>query len=361
GAYSGKIINGEVYGRGAIDNKGATMMQLYAMTRLLKTDAYKKGQYNVTFLSVSCEETQCEGGIKYVMDNYLELLNPVVVIGEGPSELTSLIEGEFNHPIFGVSVAHKRTYWLHLELENNTSGHGSVTPLNYSNKSMVASLNKLTNKKNKTIFNELNVNLLKSIAKHQKGLKRLMLNNPRFFKAFLVPQLRKQPELYSLFSNTVTLTNIYTNSHSINKIPTKTEAYLDCRLLPSTDEDEFLNFIKKQLNNDAIKITIVENMPVIKPSPIENVYYKNLKKAILDKYPDAEILPIMLPNVNDLGSFRAKNVLAYASIPVYLTRDHIESIHNKNEHISVQALYDGTEVYYNFLRNMLALNETEAK
>ncbi len=352
GAYSGKIINGEVYGRGTIDNKGVALMQLSAILQLLNDKKFKSGNYNVTFLAVSCEETQCDGGVKYVIENYLDELNPVVVIGEGPSELATLIGGTFKHPIFGVSVAHKRAFWLKLELENHTSGHGSITPLEYGNKSMVASLNKLTKKKNKAIYNDLNVNLLKALGAHKKGFEKLLLKHPKLFKPILMPQLRKQPELFALFSNTITLTNIYTNSDTYNKIPTKTGAYLDCRLLPSIDENEFLKDLKKRLNNDAIKITVVENMPRTKPSSISNIYYKNLENAILNKYPDAEVLPLMLPNINDLGSFRAKNVLAFASIPVYLSREQAESIHNENEHISIRLLYDGAEVYYDFLKNL---------
>ncbi len=348
-AYSGKIINGEVYGRGAIDNKGAAIMQLFSIVKYLNSPNSKNSKHNITFLSVSCEESQCDGGVKYVIDNYLDQLNPVVVIGEGPSELTSLIEGEFKHPIFGISLAHKRAFWLNLELSINTSGHGSITPLEYANKEMVTALNKLVKKKNKTIFNELNTSFLKTLGTHKKGFEKMILKNPKLFKPILVPQLRKQPELFALFSNTITLTNIYTDNHSYNKIPTKIGAYLDCRLLPLTNELDFLNEIKKRLKNDSIKITVVENMPKTKPSITNNIYYKNLSKAIEEKYPTSKVMPIMLPNINDLGAFRAKGIPAYASIPVYLSRDQVEGIHNKNESISISSIYDGAEVYFDFL------------
>ena len=351
-AYSGKIIDTKIYGRGAIDNKGTALMQLYGILQLLNDKEFKSGNYNITFLAVSCEETQCEGGVKYVIENYLDVLNPIVVIGEGPSELATLIGGTFKYPIFGVSVAHKRAFWLKLELENHTNGHGAVTPLEYGNKSMVASLNKLIKKKRKSTYNDLNIRLLKSLSVHEKGFKKLILRHPKLFKPILIPQLRKQPEIFALFSNTITLTNIYTDSDTYNKIPTKTGAYLDCRLLPSTDENEFLKDIKKRLNNDAIKITVVENMTRTKPSSITNIYYRNFENAILNKYPNAEVLPLMSPNINDLGYFRAKNILGFASIPVYLPYNQAESIHNKNEHISIQLLYDGAEVYYTFLKNL---------
>jgi acetylornithine deacetylase/succinyl-diaminopimelate desuccinylase-like protein len=351
-AYSGKIIGNKVFGRGAIDNKGAALMQLSAMVQYLNNEDLKNNKYNITFLAVSCEETQCAGGINYVLDEFLEILNPVVVIGEGPSELTSILGGSFENPIFGISISQKRPLWLELELKSNTNGHGSITPLKYANKDMVAALNKLTKKKNKAIYNDLNVSFLKNLAAQKKGFEKIILKNPKLFKPILTPKLRKHPEMFSLFSNTITLTNIQTNSTSFNKISSKTTAYLDCRLLPRTDEGEFLKEIKKRLGNDQIKITIVAHSNKNDPSSIENMYYKNLEEAISRKYTDATIIPLFLPNVSDLKAFRRNNISAYATIPVYLSRKQVEAVHNKNENISIESLYDGAEVYYNFIRIM---------
>ncbi len=44
-------------------------MQLASVIELNSLYQNKTIPYNVTFLAVSCEETQCDGGIKYVVDN----------------------------------------------------------------------------------------------------------------------------------------------------------------------------------------------------------------------------------------------------------------------------------------------------
>ncbi len=351
--FSGKIINGEVYGRGAVDNKGAAVMQLASILNIFKNAAIKDSKYNITFLAVSCEEKQGKGGVAYVIENHFDELNPVVVIGEGPTEITSLIGGKFNNPIFAVSVAHKRSFWLNLKREMYTMGHGSVTPLQYANKEMVEALDKLVSKKPKAIFNDLNTDILKTIAGHKKGIEKFLLSHPRFFKPILIPQLRKQPELFALFCNTVTLTNVNSNNTAYNIIPTSVEAFIDCRLLPDKDEGEFIDYIQKTLKNDSIKVSIIENMPKTSPSPTNNIYYQNLSKAIQLNYPGSEVTTVMMPNVNDLGAFRAKGVLAFATIPVYLKKEHIEGIHNRDEHIPIEALYNGAQVYFDYLHFML--------
>ncbi len=353
GKFSGKISKGNIYGRGAIDNKGAAIMQLGGMIKFLKDQPLKKSEYNVTFLAVSCEETQCKGGVNYVIDYYLDLLNPVVVIGEGPTELSTLIGGDFSNPVFAVSVAHKRAFWLHLELEHKGMGHASVTPLRYANKDMVEALDRLIDRKPKAIYNEVNVNFLKSLGKYKKGVEGFVLKHPRLFKFLLISQLRARPEIFSIFSNSITLTNINSNNKTCNIIPKKAEAYLDCRLLPEKDEKEFLKELKKTLKNDSIKITITESMPKTKPSSTENIYFYNLEKAIQQNYPNSEVIPVMMPNVSDLGAFRVKGITAFASIPVYLTMEHVESIHNGNEMLPVRSLYDGARVFYNYISLMM--------
>ncbi len=347
--FSGKIENGKVYGRGAVDNKGAAVMQLAAVIRAGKLIQKNDLQFNVTFLAVSCEETQCGTGVAYVIKNYLELLNPATVIGEGPSELSKLIPGEFKNHIFGVSLAHKRSLWLNLTLALETAGHGSVTPLSYANKDMVKALERVVTKKQKLHFNEINAGILKTLGLHRKGLEKLVLSHPKFFKPLLVGKLRSEPELFSIFSNTITLTNITSSPGAHNQIAPEIVASLDCRLLPDTDEQVFLEDLKKLLKNDKISISIESMTQKTGFSERNNIYYYYLEKAIRLNYPDAHVMPIMLPNLNDLGAFRAKGIPCYASIPAYLTKEQVQAIHNKSESISVESLYNGAQVYYDYI------------
>jgi len=358
--YSGRIEDETIYGRGAIDNKGAAMMQLYGILLLMQNQNLAESPYNVTFLAVSCEETQCTGGAAYVKENFTEILNPAVVFGEGPSELTSLIDGEFEYPVFGISVIHKRILWLDLEIESTTNGHGSITPNNYANKQMIAALDRLIGKKRKAIYNDINTKFLKDLGELHKGGKKMVLKHPKLFKPFVTAQLRKHPELFALFSNTITLTNMYTDSDAVNKLSLKAGAQLDCRLLPETDEKEFLAMVRKLLDDDSIKITVTKSQPKMIPSESETVFFKNLSLAIAEKYPGSSTMDMMMPNVNDLGVFRLDGIPAYGTMPIFCDFEEVRCVHGKNEHLHLNSLYDAAEVYYLFLKKMLEIEaETE--
>lgn len=355
--YSGSIENGVIYGRGSIDNKGAALMQLSGILSLMQKQDLELSAYNVSLLAVSCEETQCAGGVSYVNQHHFEELNPVVVFGEGPSELTSLMEGNFTLPVFGISIIHKKPLWIQLELESKTNGHGSITPLTYANKELVAALERLTRKKPKAIYNDVNIKFLKDMAEHHKGGKKMVLKHPKLFRPVLTGQLRSYPELFSLFSNTITLTNIYSNSNAVNKLASEAGAQLDCRLLPETNEQEFLAMIKKRLKNENIKITVLKSLPKNSASSTKTIFFKNLSLAIQDKYPNATTIDMMMPNINDLGSFRSRNIPAYGTLPIHCDTEEVRSVHGKNEHLHIESLYNGADVYLNFLKRMMVPSE----
>lgn len=354
--YSGDITATEVWGRGAFDNKGNGVMQLYSLLDL--KEKYKDTQlpYNVTFLAVSVEETQGEGGAQFVVKNHLETLNPAVVIGEGAPGLAGILDPNSTKPIFGISVAHKRALWIELELAIKTFGHGSVTPKSYATKDMNEALNRVLKKKPKVVFNHLNVDLLKQLGGIQKGFTGWVLKHPKTFKWIIAPKLREKEELFSLFSNTLTCTGIHSEGDAINVISGKVKATLDCRLLPYESSELFLSNLRKKLNNDNIKISVKENMADVIPSDSESIYYKCIEKALQNDYPNSDVITTLLPNFNDVGAFRLFKVPAYAITPVILDRAYLERIHNANERVPIDMLKKGRDSYANIVIEMLNSN-----
>jgi len=351
--FSGLIADEEVWGRGAFDNKGAAIMQLFSILKFKSEHEHQNIEYNVTFLAVSCEETMCEGGIDYVLENHFDELNPVAVLGEGATELGELISSKKDEFAFGISIGHKRPLWLELSLNTPSLGHGSVTPKEYSTKEFTIALSNLAEKKTPAIFTDENKEILKFLSDSKKGLSKLILKHPVFFKPIIVSQLRKEPEIFALFTNTVTITSIETDNKVINKIPQSIRATIDCRLLPDTSEEKFLEFVKQALNNDDIEVKIIEKMDPLPISNTENEFYGHLEHAIKESYENASVFPIILPSFSDVGKFRLKGIQSYSIIPVVLDIDYLNSIHSENERLPISALSQGIDVYFNFLKQAL--------
>jgi acetylornithine deacetylase/succinyl-diaminopimelate desuccinylase-like protein len=353
--FAGKIADGQVWGRGAFDNKGAAVMQLAAITRFVRLSQERELPFNITFLSVSCEEVQCEEGARYVAEHHLDELNPWVMIGEGPPALEGVIPSRPDLLLFGIATGHKRALWLQFDMEVSAPGHSSVPPETYANKVMLEALHVIVTKKRKAIYTPENVAILKELGRLEKGVKGFVLKHPKLFRPMIIPQLRKQPEVFALFSNTLSLTHL-SNSGPVccNAIPDHASCMLDCRLLPQTDEVSFLEDLQKRMVQEGISIEVMLHTPQTLPSPVDHPVYGLMQKAILDYFgPQTEVIPMYMPNISDSGWFRAKGVPVYDVIPARVSREHLHCIHATDERIPETALQEGSDVYASFLKMII--------
>lgn len=357
-AYSGTIADGKVWGRGVLDMKGMTIMQLLALEEL-SSALVNELPYNVTLLCVSREEVD-NGGAKTVAEQYCEYLNPIVMFGEGGAGIRGLSSSNPDHLFFTVSVAEKKALWLKLILEIPSSGHGSVPPLQYTNQVIVKALSRLVDHKTRLRFDETTGSMFQVLGKHERGIKKTVLSRPRLFKFLLTPTVRREPILMATLTNTITVTNLSNPVLASNQIAQEVQVMLDCRLLPGTDKDQFITSLKKVLKCDEINFTITQETPSAAPSrPGE--FYQMFKDAIISVHPGSSVIPTLFPAYSDNTYFRNKGVPVYGINPVYLSLEQLKSVHNFNEHISIEELEKGKRVYFTFLKSIAGQQEILAR
>jgi carboxypeptidase PM20D1 len=356
--FSGAIHNGMVWGRGVIDMKGMTIMQLLALEGI-KQSYRDELPYNITLLCVSREEVD-NGGAKAVIAEHFEQLNAIVVFGEGGAGINGLSSANPDQVFFTVSVAEKKALWLKLILEVPSSGHGSVPPLEYTNQVMVKALNRLLDRKIKLEFDETTTGMFKTLGQHERGIKRTVLKHPRFFTFLLKSSVKQEPILLATLTNTVTVTNIANPPLAANQIAQKIEVTLDCRLLPGTDTKGFTDDLKKAMKSARVNFTIAQETPSATPSR-PGIFYQKFKNAIETVHAGGVVIPTLFPAYSDNTFFRNMGVPVYGINPVFLSLEQLSSVHNFNEHIAIEELEKGRQVYSLFLNNLIDLQKITAK
>lgn len=354
--YTGMITDSMVWGRGALDNKGAAVMQLFAVADFIAAAREKELPYNVTLLAVSSEETGGELGAKIVSEQYLEALNPAIVLGEGGAGVSGVLPSDAHKKVFGIEITQKRSLSLRLKLAVASSGHGAVPPRSYTNKTMVASLHRLMERKSTIKITDPARIMFREFAQLEGGLKGLVLRHPRLFKPLLAAFVRKNPVLQALVTNTVTVTHIGNPPKSPNQISQEITAILDCRLLPGTDEEKFIKSLKRTCGNKEIEVEVLSKAVAAPYTNPENEFFKELAAAVKTVYPNAAAIPILAPASNDNNYFRIKGAPVFGLTPIYMDKALLSSIHNANERIPIQALHKGIAVYKNFLKRTLKVN-----
>ena len=193
--------------------------------------------------------------------------------------------------------------------------------------------------------------MFRSFGTLEGGLKGFVLKRPRLFKPIIVSQLRKDPLLLSTVTNTITLTRFEAQNNANNQIPQEIEVVLDCRLIPETSTEEFLDGLHKNLNNENIEISVIRETQKA-AATVPDRYYDALESALMDTYPGAGVVGILFPATTDNNYFREKGIPVYGIVPVFLSEDLLKTIHNVNERMPVQPLINGTEAFTHFLENM---------
>ncbi|MCC5919412.1 MAG: M20/M25/M40 family metallo-hydrolase [Cyclobacteriaceae bacterium] len=352
--YGGVVADdGYIYGRGTIDAKGLGVMQLMATLELIEHHG-KDFDYNITLLVVSNEEAGGRLGAKLVVDEYFDLLNPAVVFGEGGSGLNEVLPSNPDRFVYGVSIAEKKSLWLRLELDLKSYGHGAAPSRRYANKNMIEALSRLNNRSTKIQFETSNRLMFKELGRAEGGARGFFIRNAnwRVFNPFVKRYIRDNPLFTSLLTNTITITNIYNPPGAPNQNSELSTAYLDCRLLPETNKEDFVKQIKRKLREPKIEISVLNQSPSALSSPVDG-YYDLFEEAILKFDPDVDIIPILFPATTDNSYFRERGVPVYGIFPAKISQQDIQNVHNIDERLSVRALNNGIMVYYFFFKKLL--------
>ncbi|MDY0015778.1 MAG: M20/M25/M40 family metallo-hydrolase, partial [Bacteroidales bacterium] len=232
--YSGTIANGKVWGRGSMDNKGLAIIQLFTIEKFIGLAINKDLPYNVTIVCVSGEETGGFTGSAIVSENFKEIFNPVVVIGEGGAGMDNIAFLDKAKIFFGISITEKSSVWLKLSYNVQSAGHASIAGSDYAYKRLIKSLHKLIDKQQPIqITNEVKL-MFTEAGKSIGGIKGFAFKNLdwKIFRPTIKKYVKNVPEFESMLCNTITVSSFGEIYNTTNQTPMEVHATLDCRLLP---------------------------------------------------------------------------------------------------------------------------------
>jgi carboxypeptidase PM20D1 len=351
--FKGEIINDTIHGRGSIDCKGLAVMQLFSIFEFVELSKTQDLPYNITFLGVSEEESGGNLGAKYMVENHLKTLNPIVVFGEGGSGMNNMVPSFPNQEVFGISVAEKSSLWLKLEVNKKGSGHSAVPSDLYANKRLIKSLINLLDQKRDMKFSKLSRQMFRDLGKMEGGFKGFVIKHINWiiFWPFVKKYFREGEIFNVLVNNTFVITDMGTlNSDAVNQVGKGAYAILDCRLLPGMDKKKFIRRVQFAVGM-KVDITVLSESPNTPASPITD-FYTEMKNALDETYPKSITSPILFPASTDNNYFRQYKIPTYGIIPYVIDREALDGIHGVNEYIPVKGLYSGIKTYKTFIRKV---------
>ncbi len=261
--FTGLVKGGQLWGRGAVDDKSLGIAQLAAMIDLkrdLQRDLQRRRaplERDVIFLAVADEENGGQRGTGWLLANHPELFQGVeAVICEGGRSQTGA-GGKLLW--WGIEVAQKRPLWLEVATSGR-GGHGAGLNPDSANHQLIQGLARLLGEPSRWRVTAPVRDYSHAIAPLQNDRWRKVFANIDGVIAESGPKEFLMPGMANLFLDTVQVT-VLRGGERINVIPEQAAARIDIRLLPDTDAAAFLATVKQRLGPELEVKVLVTSPP----------------------------------------------------------------------------------------------------
>jgi acetylornithine deacetylase/succinyl-diaminopimelate desuccinylase-like protein len=348
--FGADFDGGYVWGRGAIDNKAHGIMALMTL------DTLKAGNVplrrGVEMMVNADEEIGGDLGAKWMVEKHWDAIDPAFAFNEGgvgtPNWLGS------TGITFRVAVAEKGALWLRLTAHGH-SGHGSEP--NPDNPNLI-----LINALHRVLGAPQPIRLVPVLGEAFGDVSARMPFPASFELAhldlpFMLSIASAGPladySAQALLRDTISPTML-TAGVKVNVIPAKAEATLDCRLLPGTDVEAFMNQLTALIDDPRITIDFMQKPVDAEISPASGEAWDAINEVVRDDFPGALVVPAMMAGGTDSRFFRQKHVPAYGFVPIILDLGEQRRIHGVDERLSAQNLYRGIKATYDLAYKLCA-------
>jgi acetylornithine deacetylase/succinyl-diaminopimelate desuccinylase-like protein len=147
--------------------------------------------------------------------------------------------------------------------------------------------------------------------------------------------------------------NIFNAGYRVNVIPSEAVATLDVRALPDEKMPEFLDQIRKVVNDPSVEVTRAQRdtRPAGSEARIDSEAFLAIESFVKKHY-NTPTLPMMQTGATDMAYLRAKGMQCYGIGPAIDEEDGPKGFgaHSDQERILESELYRFVRFYFDVVR-----------
>jgi acetylornithine deacetylase/succinyl-diaminopimelate desuccinylase-like protein len=340
--FGGEIVDDVIWGRGALDMKGMGIMELMTMVVMRRHGI--EPDRDIVLVAVADEEEGGRKGVHYLQEKHPEILASEWTFNEGAYGFSEFMGRKST--IVGLAPSEKSPCWLRLRAKGHP-GHASVPHDKNALAHLVRAIARVEEQQRQVELTPAVEAMLRTMI--AKGFLPEDLDPTDHETLEALGSL--DAHLRAITHDTVSMTSFHAGG-KINVIPAGAEATLDCRLLPTTDPDEFVRAMGEAIDDPMVEIErVYEHVSGMSSldTPVAAVAEAVVKDRLGD---EAFLMPLLTPGFTDSHAFRSAGGQAYGFTPALLTREELSTIHGHNERLSRANLSLGTEVLFETVRRL---------
>jgi len=348
--FGGELVDGEVWGRGAIDMLNLTSSMAVAFRHLARTGFRPRG--TLIYYGVADEEHGGRWGAEWMVRDHWDELKCDYVLTEAGG-WSSLDPHGTRHVV--VNVGEKGVAWRRLRVRGRPS-HGSM-PFGADSALVKAAevVRRLAEYRPEARIDETwraQVAVMNAPAE----LKEALLDPRRVFDVLgtLPPGVAA---MCHASTHTTFSPNVVHGGQKTNIIPDVVEIEVDIRTLPGTTAADVDEHLRRALGPLAehVDVSVIHQVDP-SASPMGNPLWDALAAHAQVAYPGARLLPGILVGGTDARFFREKGAVAYGAglfSPSMTLKSFGLRFHGNDERIDVESLGLTTEFWVGIARELL--------
>lgn len=360
--FGGELRDGVVYGRGALDMKGITAMQLAVFLAIARAGNHTglPLQRDLIFAATADEETDTNQGIGILVEKHPDLLRAEYALSEFGGASTYV----GNRCFYPIQTAEKGNVWMRM-IARGKPGHASVPHPDNAVLHLSWAIDKLARAKLPMQATQTAHAFINGIADGIGGAQGIALRAWLDLEALhdvplhrLISDPSLAAELHAITHNTVVPTGLR-GGYKTNVIPSQVEATLDCRTLPGYNAprliEELLGLLGDDARADHVGFEVDSSGEAIE-FPFDTPLFKLIGQTLRKHDPQGIPVPYMLTGATDAKHVVKLGAICYGFSPMQfaLGLNFFELVHGHDERVGVSALAWGVRVLYEVVREFCA-------
>lgn len=348
-AFSGEVVDGKLYGRGTLDDKGPLFAMLQGIEEMIESGFTPKNDIYIE--TGRNEETDGRGADAISRALEERGIRIDFVLDEGGEIMYDPLGGA-DGTFAVVGLGEKCTVDLKFTARS-AGGHASTpgknTPLVRLGKFMAEVDSKDLFKKS---LSPVIKNMFKDMAPTVKGPLGFVFAHPTFFGPILKTVMPKvSPAAKALLQTTIAFT-MAKGSDGDNVLPQ--EAYVIANMRTSHHEglEHSIAAVKKIADKYGLETEVVSE-PFESPlSDVNSEQYKLLKNIIKESFPNVIPTTYIMNGASDSKYFSRVSDNVFRFAPFTIDGQQLSSIHGLDENVNIDTLEPAVNFYRNLIKEL---------
>ncbi|WP_278236103.1 M20/M25/M40 family metallo-hydrolase [Isoptericola sp. AK164] len=346
--FSGRIADGWVHGRGALDDKGPLVVLLEAVENLLAAGFVPARD---VYLSLGGDE-ECHGPSAETIAATFEArgIVPWMVLDEGGAVVDSPLPMVTGTAAM-VGVGEKGVLTARLSTRGD-GGHASMPPTLTAVRRIARAVDRLGPRTFPARTPRAISELLRRFAERANGASRTALRalaaSPRATAQAFVT---RGGETAALVRTTVAATML-DGGTAANVLPSQASATLNLRIALSETVEGTVARIRRRIADDQVDVEVLEASEPSPESPTDDERFTRIADAVAVSHPGAATVPYVVFAATDARYFHRFAPAVYRFAPLTMSAAQRASIHGVDERVEISELERG-ELFHRTLLERL--------